>query len=141
MPRFTPLVWRPTPPGTHCPARLAPIRSSLLTTTTTITTVYISRRNPWVILRGIAKPGDFVSVKLDIDAESVERPIVEQLAASPEDAALVDEFFFEHHVRIPRSSPSPNWWHALTKDSPQLPTSYRLFTKLRRLGVRMHYWP
>jgi hypothetical protein len=48
------------------------------------------------MLKAVAKPGDFVAFKLDIDNSAVEIPILKALTEDPEALALVDEFFFEH---------------------------------------------
>jgi hypothetical protein len=52
------------------------------------------------MLKRIAKPEDYVVFKLDIDNSKIEAMFVEQLLASPELLALVDDFFFEHHVNV-----------------------------------------
>jgi hypothetical protein len=56
--------------------------------------------NPLNMLKRIAKPEDYVVFKLDIDNSKIEAMFVEQLLASPELLALVDDFFFEHHVNV-----------------------------------------
>jgi hypothetical protein len=52
------------------------------------------------MLKRIAAPEDYVVFKLDIDNSKIEAMFVEQLLASPELLALVDDFFFEHHVNV-----------------------------------------
>lgn len=51
--------------------------------------------NPLEVLRRVARPGDFVVFKLDIDTPFVELPLVAQLENDPQLASLVDIFFFE----------------------------------------------
>mmetsp|Transcript_13845 Transcript_13845/g.28379 ORF Transcript_13845/g.28379 Transcript_13845/m.28379 type:complete len:341 (-) Transcript_13845:356-1378(-) len=51
-------------------------------------------------LERVAKPEDFVAVKVDVDTASVELTIMEALAERPELAALVDEIFFEYHFKF-----------------------------------------
>jgi hypothetical protein len=53
------------------------------------------------ILKSVAKPGDFVVFKLDIDNAAVEMPILRALTEDPAAVKLVDEFFFEHRGSTP----------------------------------------
>jgi hypothetical protein len=55
--------------------------------------------DPLELLRTVAKAGDFVVFKIDIDADVLEESIVVQLLLDGALGALVDDFFFEHHVR------------------------------------------
>lgn len=64
----------------------------------------------WTFLEN-AKRSEYVVVKLDIDTPSVETPLVEQLVASAKYQTLMDEFFFEHHVKY---SAMARWWGATT---------------------------
>lgn len=96
------------------------------------------RWNPWRILRGMGvTPDDYVVVKLDIDVMKIETALVNQLVESESLRRLVDEVFFEHHVNVKAM------WEHWGKLDPSVTTkdSYRLFTKLRSDGVRMHSWP
>ena len=47
---------------------------------------------------GDCGPEDLVVVKLDIDNSPIEAALVEQLLNSPALLALVDDFYYEHHV-------------------------------------------
>jgi hypothetical protein len=90
-----------------------------------------SNFNPWKMLEAIAKPSDYVVVKVDIDTPPIESALMKQLFGEHKKArSLIDEMFFEMHVSYDR---------ALTED--KLKDSYVLFTKLRQHGVRMHGWP
>ena len=76
------------------------------------------------------------SHRLDIDYAPLEEELVRQLMANASVLALVDEFYFEHHVRG-SAMEYQGWGH----NSPStLSDSYNLFTKLRDLGVRAHSW-
>ena len=97
-----------------------------------------AKHNPWRTLRAIATPRDFVVVKIDIDNSTVEEPLVTQLLADRSLARLVDELYFEHHVRG-----TPMWtccWRQATVTTHTLVHSYNVFSRLRELGIRAHSW-
>ena len=97
-----------------------------------------AKHNPWRTLRDIATPRDFVVVKIDIDNSSVEEPLVAQLLKDRSLARLVDELYFEHHVRN-----TPMWsccWRQNTVTTHTLVHSYDVFTRLRQMGIRAHSW-
>jgi hypothetical protein len=84
----------------------------------------------------LARPEDFVLLKLDIDNTPVEEALVAQLLSSPTLLGLVDEFYFEHHVN---TVPMYPYWG--TAGSPRtLEDTYRIFTTLRHNGVIAHAW-
>ena len=93
--------------------------------------------NPWTLLRQVAIPEDFVVVKLDIDTPAVEMELVRQLLADKQLQALVDVFYFEHHVSIPDFS----WIWKMGEYPQTLNDSYAIFGELRRLGIRASPWP
>jgi len=94
-----------------------------------------SHENPVKRILEKCKPEDFCAFKLDIDTPSVEFPIIEQLMASPAPAAVLDEFFFEHHVH----GVMENWgWDKDVNGT--FADSYRIFTQLRQMGIRAHSW-
>ena len=124
------------------------------------------RHNPWRTLRSVATVDDFVVVKLDVDTISVESDLVEQLLEQTQEAgelrALIDEFYYEHHVI---GSPMAHSWQPTfdvflrerpelkeaagwrrrrdRKGNEQLATlndSYAMFTRLRQAGIRAHSW-
>jgi len=84
----------------------------------------------------MCKPNDFCAFKLDIDTPEVELPLVQQLLdqASKTKAAL-NEFFFEHHVH---GIMQHYGWGANVAGT--FVDSYRIFKKLREMGVRAHSW-
>ncbi|KAJ8612234.1 hypothetical protein CTAYLR_002944 [Chrysophaeum taylorii] len=108
--------------------------------------------NLWHHLRALAKPDDFVVVKLDIDNYDIEVALVRTLLASPDLLALVDEFFWEHHVNgspLRRTrvsfldSHNIGWHHQVPQQSApdgHLRDSYRFFSQLRAHGIRAHAW-
>ena len=98
--------------------------------------------SPLHIIKKIAKPGDFVVLKLDIDTPSVELPILRDLLNDPELLDLVDEFFFEYHVLFGPMNPA---WFGSENPNPRpttetLADSYAVFRTLREKGVRAHSW-
>ncbi|CAF1444387.1 unnamed protein product, partial [Didymodactylos carnosus] len=94
-----------------------------------------SKHNPWRILMAIAKPEDYIIVKLDIDTPSIELPLIHQILENSTISQLIDEMFFEHHVSVKEMI--GDWGHP----PGSLSDSYLYFTKLRQLGIRMHGWP
>jgi hypothetical protein len=94
--------------------------------------------NPWRILKGSSvTPDDYVVVKLDIDAPDIEHDLVAQVMADPALQKLIDEMFYEHHVN---TKPMWPWWGTQNAKA-ILADSYRNFTRLRAVGIRMHSWP
>jgi hypothetical protein len=91
--------------------------------------------NPWNILKSIANIDDYVIIKLDIDRSVLENELVEQILRDESISSLIDEMFFEMHVTV--NEMRPFWVHP----PGQLKDTYILFTKLRKLGIRMHSWP
>ena len=92
-----------------------------------------------------ASPEDFVVVKVDIDTPAAELTIMEAIADRPEIAALVDEIFFEYHLRVDDASPAGAKCDAgFAQDAEgrcDTPAdALELMTRLRRLGIRSHFW-
>ena len=97
-----------------------------------------AKHNPWRTLREVATPRDFVLVKIDIDNSTIEEPLIEQLLADTTLAGLVDELYFEHHVRH-----TPMWrygWRCNAVTNQTLVHSHDLFGRLREMGIRAHSW-
>ena len=63
--------------------------------------------------------------------------LVRQLLADKQLQALVDVFYFEHHVSIPDFS----WIWKMGEYPQTLNDSYAIFGELRRLGIRASPWP
>ena len=92
--------------------------------------------NPIEIIKRVARPGDFVVYKLDIDTPHIERPLMEQLAADAQAQALISEFFHEHLYVIRDMEP---YWRGTMSGS--MAESLEMFAALRRGGIRAHVWP
>jgi len=86
-------------------------------------------------LVNLAKPEDFVVVKLDIDTPEVEHVMVQTIAENPEVAALIDEMFFEYHFYF--DGLDFGWG---TKVAGNVDTALGLMHRLRTLGIRAHFW-
>eukprot|EP00928_Gymnodinium_smaydae_P048124 TRINITY_DN3215_c0_g1_i1.p1 TRINITY_DN3215_c0_g1~~TRINITY_DN3215_c0_g1_i1.p1 ORF type:complete len:334 (+),score=50.68 TRINITY_DN3215_c0_g1_i1:164-1165(+) len=81
------------------------------------------------------KAEDFCVFKLDIDTPVVELALVQQMLTSDDIGNLLDEFFFEHHVHGLMQH------HGWGQDvNGTVEDSYRIFSELRRRGVRAHSW-
>jgi hypothetical protein len=91
--------------------------------------------NPWNILKSIAKPEDYVIIKLDIDTPEIEGPLADQVANDTSVSSLIDEMFFEMHITV--NEMRGHWGNP----PGELKDTYALFRKLRSLGIRMHSWP
>ena len=110
------------------------------------------KHNPWRVLAAIAKPSDYVVVKLDVDHQQTELALVDQLLSGNSPASrLVDEVFWEHHVAgslvccplLWRNNHGMGWERMRfnTTDVRQtLHGSYEIFSRLRQLGIRAHSW-
>jgi hypothetical protein len=93
-------------------------------------------------IRALTTPEDYVMVKIDIDNLKIERALIDQIISSPDLIGLIDEIFWEHHVL--KSPMQHRGWGRLLHSSPDINTtladSYKLFSKLRELGMRAHSW-
>ncbi len=74
--------------------------------------------------------------QLPQDAPKIEKPLYEQIIADPELSSRIDEFYFEHHVRLPDME---EFWGVEPTET--LVDSYEIFSRLRELGIRAHSWP
>ena len=92
-------------------------------------------------LKETAKPDDFVSVKVDIDHVPTELPLVTSIATRPDISSLVDEVFFEYHFWFDnlnfgwQSQKGGQHYTTRTVDD-----ALALMQRLRRVGVRSHWW-
>lgn len=111
------------------------------------------------LLREAATPDDFVVLKVDVDHSAIEESVVTGIAADPHLASLVDELFFEYHFygepHVEGRPFNPYWGvHNDTRHGP-VPTStvpaalrtnatadtaLHLMHRLRRRGIRAHFW-
>ena len=100
---------------------------------------FSSPSHPFNMIRTLATPDDFVVLKIDVDTPSVELPLIQYMLAHPDLLALVDEFFFEHHV-VMEPLMGLGWGYAPTLVNGTPRDSIDLFTKMRKHGVRAHSW-
>jgi hypothetical protein len=84
----------------------------------------------------VARPEDYVLLKIDIDHSPTEMGIVDALLASDELLGLVDEVYFEHHVNV---DPMNYHW-AMQGQRQRLADTYAVFGAFRRKGVLAHSW-
>lgn len=107
-----------------------------------ISTELGDRENPLEEIKRLCKPEDFVVFKLDVDS-AFEIEVVRTLLGDPELLALVDDFYYEHHVRnyAMRMHGLGNLSAAATDPLYTLKGWYDLVTPARRGGLRMHFWP
>jgi hypothetical protein len=92
--------------------------------------------NPWNHLLTTVAEDDVAMVKIDFDAPELENTLIVQLLDHDAISARIDEFFFEHHVnmdvlRYPWGTFNHTVYHS---------DSLKIFTALRRRGVRAHSW-
>jgi len=91
--------------------------------------------NPLQMLADNYNEDDFIVVKLDIDTSSIEVPLVYQILQDEKFVGLIDQFYFEHHVKLQELAPS---WGASMNGS--VSESLHLFQSLRRKGIGAHSW-
>ena len=97
-----------------------------------------NRNNPLSAIALVARPQDYVVLKLDVDNSAVELALTEQLLGNATLLALVDEFFFEDHVDVREMH---TVWSEWIGGGRALRDSYELFGRLRAAGVRAHSYP
>ena len=85
-------------------------------------------------LQAIARPRDFVALKVDIDTPFVEVPLMEAIVDSEALLGLIDEVFFEYHFKVRPEFGWGNRMNATVNDA------LRLMQRLREKGVRAHFW-
>jgi hypothetical protein len=91
--------------------------------------------DPLAYIRAVARPEDYVLLKVDIDNAPIETALMKRLLASRETLSLLDELYFEHHVDV-----EPMWGHWGRIPNTSLADTYALFTDLRQRGVMAHTW-
>lgn len=95
------------------------------------------KHNPMTFIKAIARPEDFVLVKLDVDQRDVEWPIVHQILNDTSLSSLIDEFMWEHHSTVP----DLKWaWAKGNAIQGSLADGYNVFRKMREIGIRAHSW-
>ena len=93
-----------------------------------------SKFNPLNSILRRMREDDFIVIKLDIDTAAVELPLTRQLLKEPF-SKLVDQFYFEHHVRMKGLL---YYWKKSAIGT--LQESMDLFTHLRKSGIAAHSW-
>ena len=93
--------------------------------------------NPLNVIRAVARPGDYVLFKLDVDVAELELRILDALLAEPALLSLVTELYWEPHFWV-RDTAIYHWqrYKGYT-----LSSSIAMLRKLREAGVRAHPWP
>ncbi|EEH50850.1 uncharacterized protein MICPUCDRAFT_54821 [Micromonas pusilla CCMP1545] len=94
-----------------------------------------SALNPLSLLIKSFRPEDFIVLKLDVDNPEIELSLVKQILETPALHSLIDQFYFEHHVRLEELR-GP--WGATVRGS--VSDSLLLFQKLRMKGIPAHFW-
>eukprot|EP00887_Chlorella_sp_A99_P003206 scaffold9.g3206.t1 len=87
--------------------------------------------------RRLAREGDYVVVKLDIDDSPLELSLIRQVEEDPVLArSLISELYFEAHYD------HRDMWDNFGRVPDMSHVDVlRLFSKLRARGLRLHYWP
>lgn len=97
-----------------------------------------SPSDPLNILKSMAKPGDFVALKLDIDDSFLELSFIRRLEGDVELRGLVAELFFEMHYHHTDMAP---WFSVFGAPPAKYYDVIALFSRLRSKGFGLHYWP
>jgi hypothetical protein len=130
-------AWEPTQQTVN-PASLKPaLAKALHFYNVGITDGKTDQHNPLARIRELCKPHDIVVFKLDID-NALEMSVVKQLLEDDELKGLIDDFFFEHHVRNDVME-----MHGLGGNDPNtnLKSWYDMVLPARHKGLHMHFWP
>lgn len=130
-------AWEPTKQTVNTSALQPGLAKALQFNNVGISAGREDEHNPLVRIRALCKPRDIVVFKLDIDSP-LEMQVVRQLLTNKELLGLVDEFYFEHHVRNDVMK-----MHGLGGNDPKtsLKTWYDMVLPARRKGLHMHSWP
>lgn len=108
-----------------------------------------SKFNPLNFIRQLAKPNDFVLLKLDIDNNKLENEFIQQILEDVGLQKLIDEIYWENHVIgnpvahmgawvVPL--PLPTSFLTDVNAYQNLSASYDLFFRLRSAGIVAHSW-
>lgn len=96
-----------------------------------------SAEHPIHLIRQRVRPGDFLVIKLDIDAAEVELPFMRSIAADAELRGLIGELHFEMHY----THRDMQHFFAQTGGNVTMNDVLAMFGDLRQKGLRLHYWP
>jgi hypothetical protein len=93
--------------------------------------------NPLKVILETYTADDLVVIKLDIDTPWLELALTEQVLLNEAfGKGLIDQFYFEHHVRMQELRYN---WKKTTVGT--IKDSLDLFTALREAGIPAHFWP
>jgi hypothetical protein len=95
-----------------------------------------SRLNPLKWILDSFEEDDLIVVKLDIDTPAIELPLVLQMLNDDRYNNLVDQFYFEHHVKLYELG---RYWTA-NGATGSIRDSLNLFAGLRAKGIASHFW-
>jgi hypothetical protein len=90
--------------------------------------------NPLTVLKQVARPGDFVVFKLDIDVGTIESALVQDLLGDDEALSLISDFYYELHFRV--ADMHIFWRYSLVPESPDLMGATEVFRMLREKGLK-----
>ena len=92
-------------------------------------------------LRETASAEDFVGLKVDIDHVPTEIPLVQAIADRKDISRLVDEIFFEYHFYFDNLDFGWQTQHGGgSYTTKTVDDALALMQKLRRRGIRSHWW-
>jgi hypothetical protein len=95
-----------------------------------------SRLNPLKWILDSFEEDDLIIVKLDIDTPAIELPLVLQMLSDDRYNKLVDQFYFEHHVKLYELG---RYWTS-NGATGSIQDSLNLFAGLRAKGIASHFW-
>ena len=100
-----------------------------------VTTSPASHMNPLRVIRDVARPGDFVAFKLDIDADALESQLMHQIMSDVALRSMISEMFVERHYA------SKQMAEYFGKQITTHPEALKDMVQMRATGLRVHYWP
>lgn len=93
--------------------------------------------HPFQIVKRVFRKGDYIALKLDIDAPGYEQTLADELLYDDELSEMIADFFYEKHLGAPHFP-----YHRLPHDDSvhNLKSVIEFFSSLRERGIRAHYW-
>ena len=93
--------------------------------------------HPFHIIKSIYTPGDYIALKMDIDAPTYEQQLAQSFINDDVLSGMIGDFFYEKHMgalHFPH--------HGIPPDDPvhNMKSVIEFFTSLREKGIRAHYW-
>ncbi|KAL4430875.1 hypothetical protein ABPG75_006131 [Micractinium tetrahymenae] len=102
-----------------------------------ITNDTASPEHPIHMIKKQVRPGDFLVIKLDVDAPAVELPFMRAIAEDAELRRLIGELHFEMHY----THRDMALWFGDSGGNVTISDVLTMFRELRQEGLRLHYWP